>query len=86
MDASIGKYTLRVQDSQLIITHEAGISFDLTSQEALGIWSFINMYRSSLEKELATIYRQPSKEEERNTDAYLQSIMFPQEKEPAREH
>lgn len=52
MDASIGKYQLRMEDAQLIITHKVGISFDFTIEEALGICSFITMYRQSLENEL----------------------------------
>jgi hypothetical protein len=86
MDASIGKYKLRMEDAQLIITHEAGISFDLTSEEALGIWSFINIYRQSLEKELITIYSKPSKEGERDTDACLQSVTLPPQKESVQEY
>ena len=86
MDASIGKYKLRIEDTQLVITHEVGISFDLTSEEALGIWSFINMYRQSLEKKLITIYRHPPKEDERNTDALLQSVTLPQQQESVQEN
>ena len=52
MDTNIGKYQLRMEGTQLIITHKVGISFDFTIEEALGICSFLNMYRQLLENDL----------------------------------
>ncbi len=71
MDAIIGKYKVRMEDNRLIITHTVGISFDFTHEEALGMCSFIDIYRQSFK-------------EDRDTDAYLQSITLLQEE--AKEH
>ena len=69
MDAIIGKYRLRMEDARLILTHSAGISFDLTHDEALGLWHFINVYRQSIERE-------------RDTEGHLPSIIFHEEAQP----
>lgn len=63
MDARIGKYRVRMEDTRLILTHAAGISFDLTHEEALGLWQFISVYRQAIEQE-------------RDTDTHLQSIVL----------
>ena len=48
MDAIIGRYKVRVEGSELVLTHRLGISFDLTTNEALGLCDFINLYRQAL--------------------------------------
>jgi hypothetical protein len=72
MDAIIGKYRVRIEDSHLILTHSAGISFDLTHEEALGLWSFINVYRQSIEQK-------------RDTETRLASVVLPHEMQSVEE-
>ncbi len=48
MDAIIGRYKMRMEKDQLIISHSAGISFSLTLDEAMGLFNFINVYRETL--------------------------------------
>ena len=48
MDAIIGRYKARVEESGLILKHEAGISFEFTLEETLGLRDFINAYRQTL--------------------------------------
>jgi hypothetical protein len=48
MDAIIGRYKIRMEETGLVITHPAGISFDLTLDETLGLMDFINIYRQTL--------------------------------------
>jgi hypothetical protein len=48
MDAIIGRYRVRMEESGLIIKHASGISFDLTIDETLGLLDFINAYRQTL--------------------------------------
>ena len=48
MDAIIGRYKARMEESGLILKHEAGISFELKPDETLGLWDFINAYRQTL--------------------------------------
>ena len=48
MDAIIGRYKARIGESGLILKHEAGISFEFTLEETLGLWDFINAYRQTL--------------------------------------
>ncbi len=48
MDAIIGRYRVHIEGTQLILTHEVGISFDLTPDETLGLRDFINVYRQAL--------------------------------------
>lgn len=49
MDAIIGRYRLRMEETGLLLKHEAGIIFDLTASETLGLLSFISAYRENLE-------------------------------------
>ena len=37
-----------MEEALLVITHPAGISFDLTLEETLGLMNFINVYRQTL--------------------------------------
>jgi hypothetical protein len=48
MDAIIGRYRARMEESGLIIKHASGISFDLSIDETLGLLEFINAYRQTL--------------------------------------
>ena len=48
MDAIIGRYKARMEETGLILKHEAGISFELRPDETLGLWDFINAYRQTL--------------------------------------
>ena len=49
MDAIIGRYRLRMEETGLFLTHEAGIIFDMTPGETLGLLNFISAYRENLE-------------------------------------
>ena len=49
MDAIIGRYRLRMEETGLLLTHEAGIIFDMTPGETLGLLNFISAYRENLE-------------------------------------
>ena len=48
MDAIIGRYKVRIESGSLVLTHPAGISFDLTPDEALELQDFIKVYRQAL--------------------------------------
>ena len=48
MDAIIGTYKVRMETSQLILTHSAGISFMLTLEETMGLFNFIKVYQEAL--------------------------------------
>ncbi len=48
MNAIIGRYKARMEDSGLILTHPAGISFDLTVNEALELLEFLKIHRQAL--------------------------------------
>lgn len=48
MDAIIGRYRVRIEENRLILKHPSGVSFDLLSDEALGLWDFIDVYKASL--------------------------------------
>jgi hypothetical protein len=61
MDAIIGRYRVRMEESGLIIKHASGISFDLTIDETLGLLDFINAYRQTL----VTIHRETDPQIER---------------------
>jgi hypothetical protein len=37
-----------MEETMLVITHPAGISFDLTLDETLGLMDFINIYQQTL--------------------------------------
>ena len=49
MDAIIGKYRLHMEETVLVLTHLAGISFDLTLDESVGLMEFINIYKDAIE-------------------------------------
>jgi hypothetical protein len=48
MDAIIGRYKVRVEDSGIILTHPSGISFEITAEEALDLQDFLKVYRQTL--------------------------------------
>ncbi len=37
-----------MEETRLVLTHPAGISFDLTLDEAVGLMEFINIYRETM--------------------------------------
>ena len=65
MDAIIGRYRARMEETGLILRHASGINFDLTPDETLGLLDFINAYRQTL---LAL--------QERDTDPRLERIVI----------
>jgi len=48
MDAIIGRYKVRMEDSGIILTHPSGISFEITAEEALDLQDFLKVYRQTL--------------------------------------
>ncbi len=48
MDAIIGRYKVRMEDSGIILTHPSGISFEITADEALELQEFLKVYRQTL--------------------------------------
>ncbi len=48
MDAIIRNYRVRMEETGLILTHPAGISFDLTLDEAVGLMEFIKVYQDAI--------------------------------------
>ena len=64
MDAIIGRYKANMESTGLVLKHTAGISFDLTPEETLGLFDFINAYRETL----LTI--------QRDTDPHMERIVL----------
>lgn len=52
MDAIIGRYKVNLDETRLTLKHPAGISFDLTPGEAIGLADFIDLYRHTLQSSL----------------------------------
>jgi hypothetical protein len=48
VDAIIGRYRLRMEDTGLILRHVSGINFDMAPDEALGLLNFLSAYRENL--------------------------------------
>ncbi len=48
MDAIIGRYKLGLKEAGLILKHEAGIAFELTIEETLGLYTFLDAYHGTL--------------------------------------
>jgi len=75
MDAIIGRYRARMEESGLVLRHASGINFDLTPDETLGLLDFINAYRQTLlflqERE-----RDMLPEHERDTDPEIARIIL----------
>lgn len=75
MDAIIGRYRARMEESGLVLRHASGINFDLTPEETLGLLDFINAYRQTL------LFLQEHKhdllsEQERDTDPEIKRIIL----------
>jgi hypothetical protein len=49
LDAILGRYRVRMENGGIVLTHPAGISFDLTVEEALILHEFIGVYRKTLQ-------------------------------------
>jgi hypothetical protein len=47
MDAIIGENRVSMEGTGLILTHSAGISFDLTLDEAVELMEFIRVYQDT---------------------------------------
>ena len=61
MDAIIGKYKVRMEETGLVIKHPTGLSFDLVPEEVIALGNFIECYRESLaELQLETEPRIPA--------------------------
>jgi hypothetical protein len=48
MDAIIGRYKVSLEETGLILKHGTGIAFELTIEETLGFFSFLNVYHETL--------------------------------------
>ena len=48
MYAIIGRYKVSMEETGLIIKHAAGIAFDLTAVETLGLLDFMKAYQQTL--------------------------------------
>lgn len=70
IDAIIGRYRVRMEEAGMVLTHPTGISFDLTVDEALSLYEFIDVYRQAL------------KVDERETDPEIKRVVL---KEPPQE-
>lgn len=66
MDAIMGRYRARMEESGLVLRHSSGICFDLSIDETLAMLDFLNAYRETL---LAL-------QQERETDPHLPSIVL----------
>lgn len=75
VDAIIGRYRARMEETGLVLTHPSGICFDLTADEALGLQEFVSVYRESL---LAS----GSDTDERDTEPEIERVVI---KEPTQE-
>ncbi|GCE12200.1 hypothetical protein [Tengunoibacter tsumagoiensis] len=71
MDAIIGRYRARVEESGLILRHSCGINFDLSPEETLGLLDFIMAYRQTL---LSLREREPDASLERIVLEYEESL------------
>ena len=67
MDAIIGRYRARMEESGLVLRHASGINFDLSVDESIGLLAFLNAYRQTL---LALQI-----DNERDTHPYLERII-----------
>lgn len=48
MDAIIGRYKVRMEESGLVLRHQTGITFDMTLDETVALLDFINAYKQTL--------------------------------------
>ncbi len=70
MDAIIGRHRVRMEACGLMLKHETGINFDLTPEETLSLFNFINVYREAL-------LAQQQEQDEPETEPRLESIVIP---------
>jgi hypothetical protein len=49
MDATIGRYRVRMEESGLLIRHEAGINFEFTVDESSSLLHFLKAYQQTLQ-------------------------------------
>ena len=71
MDAIIGRYRVRMEETGLVLKHAAGISFELTLDETIGLGDLINAYRQTL----IVLQNETSRE----TDPHIKSIPVDEE-------
>ena len=74
MDAIIGRYRARMEETGLILRHATGLSFELTVDETLGLLNFISVYRDAL---LALQDNQDDAE----TEPRLERVSIPKDKD-----
>jgi len=48
MDAILGRYRVRINDTGLVLTHPAGISFDITANESMAFLGFLESHQQTL--------------------------------------
>jgi hypothetical protein len=48
MDAILGRYRVHINDTGLVLTHPAGISFDITANEAMAFLDFLESHQHTL--------------------------------------
>ena len=48
MNAILGKYRVYINDTGLVLTHPAGISFDITANEAMAFLDFLESHQHTL--------------------------------------
>ena len=65
MDAIIGRYKVRIEDEGIVLTHPSGISFEITSKEALDLQDLLKVYRQTLQTTELTPERETNPELER---------------------
>ncbi len=68
MDAIIGRYRVRMEESGIVLGHASGINFDLTIDETVGLLDFLNAYRQTL-----SVLQQDN---ERDTDPCMERIVI----------
>jgi hypothetical protein len=74
MDAIIGRYRARMEETGLILRHATGLSFELTVDETLGLLNFISVYRDAL---LAL----QDDQDEAETEPRLERVLIPKDKD-----
>jgi hypothetical protein len=67
MDAIIGRYRVRMEESGIVLGHASGINFDLTVDETVGLMEFLNAYRQTL-----SVLQHDS---ERDTDPCMERVV-----------
>jgi hypothetical protein len=73
MDAIIGRYKVRMEETGLILRHATGLSFEFTVDETLGLLNFISVYRDTL----LTL----QDEQETDTEPRIERVFIPKAKD-----